>query len=128
MNVALITGRLGKDPEIRNTETVKIASFPVATSKKWKDKSGQKQEKTTWHNIVIFGKLSDVAENYLKKGDMVSIVGEINTDEYEKNGEKRYSTKIIANQLEMHGSSGEKKENNKPDNSGFDDDSNTLPF
>lgn len=84
--------------------------------------------------VSDLAKDKQVAENYLKKGDMVSIVGEINTDEYEKNGEKRYSTKIIANQLEMLGSSGEKKEEpNKSSNQGtggYDvlDDSSELPF
>lgn len=98
INKAIILGRLGKSPEIRTTQTGKsIASFSVATSESWKDKNtGEKREKTEWHNITVMNSgLVNIVDRYINKGDIVYIEGKINTNQYEKNGEKRYSTNIV---------------------------------
>ena len=106
INKAIIVGNLGKDPETRYTPSgTAIASFSVATSESWKDKqTGEKQERTEWHRIEAFGKLAEIIGEYLKKGSQVYIEGKLRTDEYEKDGIKRYSTKIIADEMQMLGS------------------------
>ena len=97
LNEVNLIGRLGKDPEIRFTKDNKpIANFSVATSEKWKDQSGQMQEKTTWHNVVVFGGLADIVQKYLKKGSNVYLSGKLNTEKYtDKNGVEKYATKVI---------------------------------
>jgi len=96
LNKVMIIGRLGKDPEIRYTQAgTAICNFSVATSEQWIDKAtGQKQEKTEWHNCVSFGKQAETLEKYLKKGLMVYIEGKLTTDQYDKDGQTHYSTKI----------------------------------
>ena len=104
INKAIIVGNLGKDPEVRFTPSgVAVCNFTVATSESWKDKEGNKQEKTEWHNVVAFGKLAEICGEYLKKGKQVYIEGRLQTDKYEKNGETRYSTKIVARVMKMLG-------------------------
>ena len=105
INKAIIVGNLGKDPEMRYTaDGSPIAGFSVATTDTWKDKSGAKQEKTEWHNITIFGKLAEVCGEYLKKGSAVYLEGRIQTDKYtDKAGIEKYSTKIIADRMQMLG-------------------------
>jgi single-strand DNA-binding protein len=105
VNKAIIVGNLGKDPEMRYTPNGDpIASFSVATTEKWKGKDGQQQEKTEWHNITIFGKLAEVCGEYLKKGSSVYLEGRIQTDKYtDKQGVEKYSTKIIADRMQMLG-------------------------
>ena len=103
INKAIILGRLGRDPETRYTPDGKaICSFSLATSEEWKDKhSGEKRERTEWHNITAFGRLGEVCGQYLSKGKQVYIEGRLQTDEYEKDGIKRYSTKIIAATMQI---------------------------
>ena len=103
INKAIILGRLGRDPETRYTPDGKaICSFSVATSDEWKDKhSGENRERTEWHNITAFGRLGEVCGQYLSKGKQVYIEGRLQTDEYEKDGIKRYSTKIIAATMQI---------------------------
>ena len=105
VNKAIIIGNLGKDPDIRNLPGGStVANFSVATSEQWKDKqTGEKKEKTEWHNIVAFGKLADICGEYLKKGQQIYLEGRIQTESYEKDGIMRYSTKIIASQMQMLG-------------------------
>jgi single-strand DNA-binding protein len=105
VNKAIIVGNLGRDPEMRYTPNGDpIASFSVATTEKWKDKQGEQQEKTEWHNITIFGKLAEVCGEYLKKGSSVYLEGRIQTDKYtDKAGIEKYSTKIIADRMQMLG-------------------------
>ena len=96
VNKVILIGRLGKDPDIRvmpNGDT--LANISIATSETWKDKNtGEKKEKTQWHNVVIFGKLADIASQYLKKGSNVYIEGKLHTEKYEKNGQDVYTTKV----------------------------------
>lgn len=98
LNKAQLIGRLGKDPEIRHTQDGKpIATFTLATSEQWKSKSGEKQERTEWHTIVIFSEgLAKLAEEYLEKGSQVYIEGQIRTRKWQdKEGNDRYSTEIV---------------------------------
>lgn len=108
MNKAIIIGNLGADPEIRTFENGnKVANLRVATSRKYKDRNGQLQEETEWHSVACFGPKADVCEKYLSKGEKVAIEGRIQTRSWEdRNGEKRYSTEIVAMDLQMLSSSG----------------------
>lgn len=105
VNKAIIVGNLGKDPEMRYTaDGSPIASFSVATTETWKDKAGAKQERTEWLNITMFGKQAEVCGEYLKKGSAVYLEGRIQTDKYvDKQGVEKYSTKIIADRMQMLG-------------------------
>ena len=106
LNKCMIIGRLGKNPEIRTTPSgSKVANFNVAVSEKRKDKQGQVQESTEWCKIVLWGKLSEIAEKYLRKGSLVYIEGKLKTRDWEdKDGVRKYTTEIIGNQLQMLGS------------------------
>jgi single-strand DNA-binding protein len=86
-----------------------VASLSVVTSETWKDKQGVKQEKSEWHRISAFGKLAEIISQYVTKGMLISIQGKLQTDEYEKDGIKRYTTKIIAEKMQMLGSKGDSK-------------------
>ena len=141
VNRAIIVGQLGKDPEMRYTADGKaIANFSVATSEQWKDKqTGEKQEKTEWHRISIFGKLAEIAGEYLRKGSQVYLEGKIQTRKWQdKDGQDRYTTEIIADQMQMLGgkSGGEEREE-KPRTTkhvqqthatNFDDFDEDIPF
>lgn len=103
MNQVNLIGRAGKNPELRTTaQGQQVATFTIATSEKYKDKSGVKQTKTTWHNIVIWGKLAEVANNYIKKGDNVFVSGSIDNRSYDdKDGNKKYISEIKVDKLEF---------------------------
>lgn len=106
INKAIIVGTLGKDPEIRYTQGGNaIANISVATNESWKDKnSGEMVEKTEWHRIVCFGKLAEIIERYLKKGSQAYFEGKIQTRKWQdNNGNDRYSTEIVANEMQMLG-------------------------
>jgi len=111
VNKAIIIGNLGRDPEIRYTqEGLAVANFSVATSDEWKDKkSGEKQEKTEWHSIVAFGKLGEICAEHLAKGKQVYIEGRIQTRSWEDDGNTRYKTEIVADQMRMLGSRNEEE-------------------
>src|SRR4051794_12292760 len=105
LNKVIIIGNLGRDPETRylpNGDAV--TNISVATTETWKDKAGEKQEKTEWHRVTLYRRLAEVAGEYLKKGSQVFIEGRIEYREYEKDGQKRYSTDIVANEMKMLGS------------------------
>lgn len=106
VNKVILVGNLGRDPEIRympNGEAV--ANFSIATTDNWKDKNGQKQERTEWHNIVMYRRLAEIAGEYLKKGRPVYIEGRLQTRKWQtKEGQDRYTTEIIADQMQMLGS------------------------
>lgn len=104
VNKVILAGRTGTDTEIINANGNKIAKFSLATTEKYKNKAGEQVNNTEWHRIVIFGKLADVAERYIKKGDLLYLEGKIKTSSYEKDGIKRYATDIICNNLTMLGS------------------------
>ena len=103
INKALIAGRLTKDPMVKNTPSGQtVATFSVATSQTWKDKQAQKQEKATFHNIVVWGRLAEIAGQYLTKGQEVFIEGKIETRSYQsKDGTTRYVTEIIGGNMQM---------------------------
>ena len=106
VNKVILVGLLGADPDQRYTPSgTAITSIRIATSESWKDKqTGEAKERTEWHRVEFFGKLAEIAGEYLKKGKPVYVEGKLRTDEYEKDGVKRYSTKIIADQMQMLGS------------------------
>lgn len=108
VNKVILIGNLGKDPEVRHLEGgVAVARFPIATSETFKDKNGQRQERTEWHNIVVWRGLAEVAEKYLRKGNSVFIEGKIRTNSYQdKEGVQRYSTEIVADNMTMLGGRG----------------------
>jgi single-strand DNA-binding protein len=110
LNKACILGNVGKDAEIRYTNSGKaFARFSVATSESWKDQSGTIQEKTTWHNIVAWERLAEICGNYVKKGKQVYIEGRIDNRSYDdKDGVKKYTSDIVANELILLGGSGER--------------------
>ncbi|MDP3677809.1 MAG: single-stranded DNA-binding protein [Methylotenera sp.] len=104
VNKVILVGNLGRDPEVRfmpNGEAV--CNFSIATTDSWKDKSGAKQERTEWHNIVMYRKLAEIAGEYLKKGRPVYVEGRLQTRKWEKDGVTRYTTEIIADQMQMLG-------------------------
>ena len=103
VNLAILIGNLGRDPELRYTPSGQaVASFSMATTEKWKDKSGQMTERTEWHNIVCWGRNAEVASQYLKKGSPVYIEGRIQNRTYDdKDGNRRYISEVVARRLQM---------------------------
>jgi single-strand DNA-binding protein len=119
LNKVSLIGNLGSDPEMRYMPNGgAVANIRVATTETWNDKStGQKQERTEWHSISFFGKVAEIANEYLKKGSQVYVEGSIRTRKWQdKNGEDRYTTEIVGNELKMLGraSSGETKSQSRP--------------
>jgi single-strand DNA-binding protein len=107
VNKVILVGNLGRDPETRYMpDGGAITNISIATTENWKDKAGEKQEKTEWHRVAFFGKLAEIAGEYLKKGSQVYVEGRLQTREWEKDGVKRYTTEIIANAMQMLGSRG----------------------
>jgi len=97
VNKAIVVGNLGNDPKVNSNERGTITNISVATSETWKDKQGQKQERTEWHNVVFFGKLAEIAADYLKKGAKVYVEGSLRTRKWQdQSGTDRYTTEIIA--------------------------------
>jgi single-strand DNA-binding protein len=106
VNKVILVGNLGADPEKRSTQTgTTITTLSLATSESWRDKqSGEQRERTEWHRVKLFGKLGDIAADYLAKGRQVYIEGSIRTDKYtDKHGIERYATDIIASEMQMLG-------------------------
>lgn len=108
LNKVMLIGNLGKDPEVRFTPSGQaIAKFPVATSEKWRDQQGQMQERTEWHNVVVWGKQAESCGQYLAKGRQVFVEGRIQTRNYDdKDGNKKYITEIVALNVRFLGGSG----------------------
>ena len=108
LNKALIIGNLGRDPEVRYIPSGQaVANFTIATNERYQDKSGEWNEKTEWHRIVTFGKQAETVGQYLSKGDRVFVEGRLQTRSWEgKDGQKRYTTEIVANNMIMLGGSG----------------------
>ena len=105
VNKVILIGNLGKDPELRYTPSGQpVATFSLATTERWNDRNGQRQDRTEWHNIVAWGKLGELVNQYLKKGRSAYIEGRITTRSWEdKDGNKRYKTEIVANQVQFLG-------------------------
>ena len=115
VNKSILIGFLGKDPEVKTFQDgSKVANFSMATTESYKNKNGEKVDQTEWHNIVMWRGLAEIAEKWLKKGSQVYIEGKIATRSWEdKDGNKKYTTEIIANQMTMLGG-GNKNENQTP--------------
>lgn len=105
VNKVILIGNLGKDPEMRYMPSGDaIANFSVATTDTWKDKNGEKQEKTEWHRVSMFGRLAEIAGEYLKKGSSVYIEGRLQTRKWtNKEGQDQYTTEVVANEMKMLG-------------------------
>lgn len=105
VNKAILIGRLGRDPEVRQMPNGEaVCNFSIATSETWKDQHGQKQERTEWHNIILYRRMAEVAGQYLKKGSLVYIEGRIQSRKYtDKNGIERTAYEIIGSEMKMLG-------------------------
>jgi single-strand DNA-binding protein len=105
VNKVILVGNLGANPEVRFTQGGQpVANLRIATSEKWTDKQGQRQETTEWHRVVLFGKTAEVAQKYLVKGRQVFIEGRIQTRQWQdQQGQKRYSTEIVATNMQLLG-------------------------
>lgn len=102
LNKVQLIGRLGRDPETRFTPSgTKVANFSVAVGRRWRDSGGQVKEDTDWFNVVAWGRLAEICQEYLTKGRLVYIEGRLKTDRYEVDGETRYSTKVVARNMQM---------------------------
>ncbi len=130
LNKVLLIGNLGRDPEIRYTQQgLAVVNFSIATTERWNDKaSGQRQEKTEWHRIVVFGKQAETCEKYLSKGSSIFVEGRLQTRSYEKDGQTHYITEIVANNFQFlggkrdsdsYGDSGGYGPTSTPDSGGF---------
>ena len=133
LNKVLLIGHLGKDPELKYTEKgTAYCTFSVATTESYKDENGNKVDKTEWHNMVAWRKLAEICGQYLKKGSKIYCEGKLQTDSYEKDGVKRYSTKIVMTDMTMLDSkpSGDKvsEEVNDSISKNTDDKDDDLPF
>jgi single-strand DNA-binding protein len=109
LNKVMLIGNLGRDPEVRSTPSGQpVASFTLATNRKWKDKNGQRQEQTEWHNIVCWGRQAEVAGQYLTKGKQIYVEGRLQTRSWEdkQSGEKKYRTEIVCDNFQMLGQRG----------------------
>jgi single-strand DNA-binding protein len=108
VNKVILIGNLGKDPEVRFTQTGSaVANFSIATSEQWNDRDGHRQERTEWHNIVVWGKQGELCGQYLSKGRQVYVEGSIRTRSYDdKTGNKRYVTEIVAQRIRFLGGGG----------------------
>jgi single-strand DNA-binding protein len=118
VNKVIIVGRLGKDPEVRTVGNGgTVAQLTVATSENWVDKEGQKQERTEWHRVVAWGKLGEICGKHLSKGRQVYVEGRLQTRSWEdQQGQKKYSTEIVASTVQFLGAAGERSENTSRSN------------
>jgi single-strand DNA-binding protein len=144
VNKVILIGNLGRDPEMRYMPSGDaIASFSIATTESWKDKQGHKQEKTEWHRISMFGKLAEIAGEYLKKGSTCYVEGRLQTREWEdKEGNKRQTTEVVADRMQMLGGKSapgstdsdarqpgaHEAKPNEQNSSDFDDFEDSVPF
>lgn len=117
INKAILVGRLGADPEVRYTpDGAMVTNFRLATDEQWKDKSGERVQKTEWHRIVTFGKLAEICGKYLAKGKLVYVEGRIQTRAWDdKEGVKRYTTEIVAANMQMLDGKGQREAGAEPE-------------
>ncbi len=109
VNKVILVGNLGRDPELRSTPSGQpVASFSLATTRRWRDKAGQRQEQTEWHNIVVWGKQAEIAGQYLTKGKQIFLEGRLQTRSWDdkQSGEKKYRTEIVCDNFQMLGTKG----------------------
>ena len=110
VNKVILIGNLGRDPELRSTPSgQQVASFSLATNRKWKDRDGNQQEQTEWHNIVCWGRQAEIAGQYLTKGRQIYVEGRLQTRSWEdrQSGEKKYRTEIVSDNFQMLGQRGD---------------------
>jgi single-strand DNA-binding protein len=121
VNKVILVGNLGANPEMRSTQGgQKVANLRLATTERWTDKNGQKQEQTEWHRVVAFGKLADICGQYLVKGRQIYVEGRIQTRQWQdQQGQKRYSTEVVAQVIQMLG--------NRPDGAPREDPGAMMP-
>jgi len=117
LNQVNLMGNLGKDPETREVGSTTVTNFSLACHEVWKDKSGQKQEHTEWLNVVAWGPMGQNCAKYLKKGSAALVIGKIRTESYEKDGEKKFVTKIIASDVKFLSAAGGGTKATKEDSS-----------
>ncbi len=129
VNKVILVGRLGKDPEVRHLENgATVANFSMATSETYKDRqTGEKREQTEWHNVVLWRGLAEVAEKYVKKGDMIYVEGKLRTRSWEKDGVTRYTTEVVGDNMTMLGGSGGGGSQNQGDYSSQQQSQDTAP-
>ncbi|NME70399.1 single-stranded DNA-binding protein [Flammeovirga aprica] len=102
VNKVILVGHLGRDPEVRHLEGgASVASFSLATTENYTDRDGNKQSQTEWHNVVMWRGLATIAERYLKKGSKIYVEGKLSTRSYEKDGITRYTTDVVAREMQM---------------------------
>lgn len=139
VNKVILLGNLGNDPETQYLQSgTAVTKLSIATSESWKDKDGNKQERTEWHRVCAFGKLAEIMGEYLKKGSKVYIEGSLRTNKWEKEGQTHYTTEIIASELQMldsKGDSGAQSSGNSASHpqvtqvdNGVDDEWGDVPF
>ena len=116
VNRVILVGRLGRDPEMRYTGSgTPVANFSLATNERWNDQNGGRQERTEWHNIVVWSKLAEICNQYLSKGQLVSIEGRLQTREWnDRDGNKRRTTEVVASGMQMLSPRGQDESSNQP--------------
>jgi len=128
LNKVMLIGNVGNDPDVRTTSSGKsIANMSLATTRKWKDGSGEQKEKTEWHRLTVWGKLVDVVERYVKKGDRLYVEGRIEYSETESDGQKKYWTNVNVFEMVMLGSTGAGGQDGGGHGGGFQGDSSPAP-
>ena len=129
LNKVQIIGNLGNDPEVKYTQSgQQVVSFSVATTEKWKGKDGQMQEQTEWHRITAWGRLAEICGQYLQKGSKVYLEGKLQTRSYEKDGDKRYTTEIVAREIKMLSGKVERHSEPEPHGGGYGGVGEDCPF
>ena len=120
VNKVVLIGRMGKDPELRRTQSgTAVASFSLATSEKFKDKQGQQQEETEWHNCSVWNKAAEIIAQYCKKGSMIYVEGKLKTRSWEDNGVKKYATDIIVREFQFLDSKPQDNQQQQNNGGGF---------
>ncbi len=128
VNIAIVVGNLGKDPEVRFTQSGRaVANFPIATSESWTGQDGSPQERTEWHNIVVWGKQAESCGQYLSKGRQVFVQGRIQTRKWtDQNGQDRYTTEIVAQRVQFLGGGGGARASQESQDQGFGESSSSF--
>ena len=135
VNKVIIIGNIGQDPETKFLPSGEaVTNFSIATSETWKDKqSGERKERTEWHKVVAFGRLAEIISEYAKRGSKLYIEGSLRTRQWEKDGQKHYTTEIVAKEMQLldrkEPADGNQNPIKKPEAGGFDDfDEDDIPF
>ncbi|MCY4488644.1 MAG: single-stranded DNA-binding protein [Deltaproteobacteria bacterium] len=128
VNIAIVVGNLGKDPEVRFTQSGRaVANFSIATSESWTGQDGNSQERTEWHNIVVWGKQAEACGQYLSKGRQVFVQGRIQTRKWtDQNGQDRYTTEIVAQRVQFLGGGGGARASQESQDQGFGEPSSSF--